>query len=201
MNISQVGKMFVDALKNHKVELKENDDGRLESLNSEDNVTDYLREKFADKITFLPKGHNRDFGDITVVIDGIEYPINVKMVGEGSSYNAGGPKLFNYVLFNKSTGTWKAIVKNIKDKQPTTIENEYYYLVVYKRTNKTPQFFGLCEVADESIITNPANPIQFKYNLKAKKRTDKEKCSFMLKLLKDVLHKKAEPYMMLQGLS
>lgn len=56
-------------------------------------------------------------------------------------------------------------------------------------------------MADESIITNPANPIQFKYNLKAKKRTDKEKCSFMLKLLKDVLHKKAEPYMMLQGLS
>jgi len=201
MNINQVGKMFVDALKNHKVELKENDDGRLESLNSEDNVTDYLREKFADKITFLPKGHNRDFGDITVVIDEVEYPINVKMVGAGNSYNAGGPKLFNYLLFGKTTGQWKPIVKDIIDKQPTTIENEYYYLVVYKRTDKIPQFFGLCEVADESITTNPANPIQFKYDLKTTKRSDKEKCSFVLKLFKDVLRKKAEPYVMLQDLS
>jgi len=199
MNIKKVGRLFVDSLSDINIELEENDDGRLESLNSEDFVTDFLREKFADQITFLPKGHNRDFGDITVVLGEKEYPINVKMVGEGNSYNAGGPKLFNYALFNKTTGHWKPIVNDILDKQPTTIENDYYYLIVYKRTDKTSQFFGLCEVADESIITNPANPIQFKYNLKTKTRSDEEKCSFILKLFKEVLRKKAEPYLMLEG--
>ena len=199
MNIKEVGKLFVESLNDITIKLEENDDGRLESLNSEDFVTDFLREKFADQITFLPKGHNRDFGDVTVVLGEKEYPINVKMVGEGNSYNAGGPKLFNYTLFNKTTGHWKPIVKDILDKQPTTIENDYYYLIVYKRTDKTPQFFGLCEVADESIITNPANPIQFKYNLRVKTRSDEEKCSFIIKLFKEVLRKKAEPYLMLEG--
>ena len=99
MNIKEVGKLFVESLNDISIKLEENDDGRLESLNSEDFVTDYLREKFADQITFLPKGHNRDFGDVTVVLGEKEYPINVKMVSEGNSYNAGGPKLFNYILF------------------------------------------------------------------------------------------------------
>ena len=200
MNIKEVGKVFVDSLKDVVIELEENDDGRLESLNSENNVTDFLREKFADQITFLPKGHNRDFGDITIVLNGKEYHINVKMVGEGNSYNAGGPKLFNYILFDETAPHWKTIVKSVLEEKPTTIKNDYYYFTVYKKSDKTPQFFGLTEVHEDSVVTNPSNPIQFKYNLNTTPRTKKEKCSFILKLFKDVLRKKAEPYLLLEGI-
>ena len=41
MNIKEVGKLFVESLNDITIKLEENDDGRLESLNSEDNVTDY----------------------------------------------------------------------------------------------------------------------------------------------------------------
>ena len=200
MNIKKVGQLFVDSLVGTDIKLKENEDGRLESLESESAVTDFLRKKFDAKIDFIPKGHNRDFGDITVVLDGKEYPINVKMVGEGSSYNAGGPKLFNYILFDETAPYWKTIVKNIQEKNPTTIKNDYYYLIVYKRSDKRPQFFGLTEVDDNCIITNPANPVQFKYDLNTVVRSSKEKCNFILGIFKEVLYKKAEPYLMLGGI-
>ena len=198
MNIKKVGQKFVDALVDVHIELEENDDGRLESLHSEKYVTDLLRDRFKDQINFLPKGHNRDFGDLTVVLGGKEYPINIKMVAEGSSYNAGGPKLFNYILFDKMASTWKSIVKSVLKEKPTTIKNDYYYLIVYKRSDKKAQFFGLAEVDKDSIITNPANPVQFKYNLKTVTRSKKEKANFILKLFKEILRKKAEPYMMLE---
>ena len=43
MNIKEVGKLFVESLNDITIKLEENDDGRLESLNSEDFVTDFLR--------------------------------------------------------------------------------------------------------------------------------------------------------------
>tara|TARA_Y100000310_G_C20622988_1_gene784339 strand:+ start:105 stop:710 length:606 start_codon:yes stop_codon:yes gene_type:complete len=200
MNIKEAGQKFVDALVDVDIKLEENEDGRLESQGSENFVTDYLRSKFADQITFLPKGHNRDFGDITIVLGGKEYPINIKMVGQGNSYNAGGPKLFNYILFDKTTSQWQPIVKNVLKEKPTTIKNDYYYLIIYKRSDKKSQFFGLAEVDNDSVITNPSNPIQFKYNLKTVTRSQKEKANFILKLFKEILQKKAEPYLMLEGI-
>ena len=65
MNIKELGEKFVTHLHNTEINLTENGDGRLESLNSEDDITDSLRENFKD-VNFLEKGHNRSFGDIDV---------------------------------------------------------------------------------------------------------------------------------------
>jgi hypothetical protein len=210
MNIKELGEKFATHLHNTEINLTENGDGRLESLNSEDDVTDSLRENFKDVI-FLEKGHNRSFGDIDVEIDegvfpptGIQtiFPINIKMIDETTgSYNGGGPKVFNYVLFGGKQTTWKDLVKRVKENKPTTIHSEYFYLVYYKRSNKKPQFISLTDIHRDSIVTNPTNPIQLKQNLKYIERTESEKVDFMLELLEEVLYKRAEPYMLLKDVT
>lgn len=200
MNIKELGEKFVTHLHNTKINLTENGDGRLESLNSEDDITNSLRDNFKD-VNFLKKGHNRSFGDIDVEIDGNVYSINVKMVDEKTStYNGGGPKVFNYVLFGEKDTTWKRLVKSIKENKPTKIHSEYFYLVYYKRSNKKPQFVSLTDIDRISIVTNPSNPIQLKQNLNSVNRTENEKVNFIIELFQEVLYKRAEPYMLLQDI-
>ena len=197
-DIDDVGQDFVDFLHKKNITLTENNDGRLESLNSEDAVTDALREEFGDEwgYNFLDKGHNRSFGDIDVEIDGQIYPINVKMVDEKTgTYNGGGPKVFNYVLFGKKDTNWSRLVKQVKENRPTEIHSEYYYLVIYKRSNKKPQFVSLTDIDSGSIVTNPSNPIQLKQNLNTTDRDEEDKVDFMIGLLTDVLSKRAKPYL------
>tara|TARA_B100000287_G_C20325225_1_gene659476 strand:- start:34 stop:639 length:606 start_codon:yes stop_codon:yes gene_type:complete len=199
MNIHQLGEEFCDFLHKQNVTLTENNDGRLESLNSEDAVTDLLRENFTD-VNFLDKGHNRSFGDIDIEIDGKVYPVNVKMVDEKTgTYNGGGPKVFNYVLFGKKDTGWKRLVNDIKENRPTKIHSEYFYLVYYKRSNKKPQFVSLTDIDNGSIVTNPSNPIQLKQNLTTTDRDEKGKVDFMVGLLTDVLYKRAQPYLELSN--
>jgi len=199
-NIKDLGQKFVDYLHDTDIKLTEENDGRLESLNSENDITDSLRKKFKD-INFLEKGHNRSFGDIDVEIDGIVYPINVKMVDEKTgTYNGGGPKVFNYILFGKKDTNWMRLITSLKDGTPENVHSEYYYLVYYKRSNKKPQFVSLTDIDSDSIVTNPSNPIQLRQKLKTIQRTDKEKVSFMVGLLKEVLFKRAKPYMTMENL-
>ena len=199
MNIHQLGEEFCDFLHKQNVTLTENNDGRLESLNSEAAVTDLLRENFTD-VNFLDKGHNRSFGDIDIEIDGKVYPVNVKMVDEKTgTYNGGGPKVFNYVLFGKKDTGWKRLVNDIKENRPTKIHSEYFYLVYYKRSNKKPQFVSLTDIDNGSIVTNPSNPIQLKQNLITTDRDEKGKVDFMVGLLTMVLFKRAQPYLELSN--
>tara|TARA_R110000824_G_scaffold220251_1_gene407356 strand:+ start:2989 stop:3609 length:621 start_codon:yes stop_codon:yes gene_type:complete len=203
ITIKEVGELFVAALKTYDVTLTEDADGRLESLKSEDDVTDHLREKFRSHpgFTILPKGHNRAFGDMDIEIEGQIYPINVKMVAESTgTYNGGGPKVFNYVLRGKkSSSGWDRMVKELVENPPTKIDGDYYYLVYYKRSQKKPQFVALTEIAKESITANPANPIQLKQNLLTVERNETEKISFMMGLMAEILYKKAKPYLRLEG--
>ena len=100
--LKKLGIRLCEVVDTTKIKLTGEEDGRIESLNSEPQVTDCLREKCSE-INFKPKTKNRDFGDITPIIDGDELPINIKMVDETKSgtYNGGGPTVFNYVLFKR----------------------------------------------------------------------------------------------------
>jgi|TARA_Y100000310_G_scaffold343950_1_gene454111 hypothetical protein len=204
ITIKEVGELFVEELKTYEAILTENEDGRLESLNSEDDVTNHLRKTFGSHsgFTILSKGHNRAFGDMDIEINGRVYPINIKMVAPTTgTYNGGGPKVFNYVLQGKkSSSGWDRMVKELAENPPDKIDSDYYYLVYYKRSQKKPQFVSLTEIAWESIVANPANPIQLKQNLTTVRRSDKEKVSFMMMLMKEILYKKAKPYLRLEGM-
>tara|TARA_R100000234_G_scaffold118093_1_gene97829 strand:+ start:275 stop:895 length:621 start_codon:yes stop_codon:yes gene_type:complete len=204
ITIREVGKLLVEELRTYEANLTENEDGRLESLNSEDDITNHLRKTFGNHPDFiiLPKGHNRAFGDMDIEIDGCEYPINVKMVAPTTgTYNGGGPKVFNYVLRGKKFSSgWDRMVKELAENLPGKIHSDYYYLVYYKRSQKEPQFVSLTEIAWESIVANPSNPIQLRQNLTTIERSDEEKVVFMMKLMKDILYKKAKPYLRLEGI-
>lgn len=204
ITITEVGELFVATLETYDVILTEDADGRLESLNSEDDVTDHLREQFGSHpdFTILPKGHNRAFGDMDIEINGRVYPINIKMVAPTTgTYNGGGPKVFNYVLLGKkSTSGWDRMVEELAENPPDKIHSDYYYLVYYKRSQKKPQFVSLTEIAGESVVANPSNPIQLKQNLTTVRRSEKEKVSFMMMLMKEILYKKAKPYLRLEGM-
>lgn len=204
ITIREVGKLLAEELRTYEANLTENEDGRLESLNSEDDITNHLRKTFGNHPDFiiLPKGHNRSFGDMDIEIDGCEYPINVKMVAPTTrTYNGGGPKVFNYVLCGKKFSSgWDRMVKELAENLPGKIHSDYYYLVYYKRSQKEPQFVSLTEIAWESIVANPSNPIQLKQNLTTIERSDAEKVVFMMKLMKDILYKKAKPYLRLEGI-
>ena len=199
--VAQIGNKFAEFLHGLNVGLEENNDGRLESLNSEDAVTDALRAAFDSEVKFLDKNHNRSFGDITIVVDDINVAINIKMVSEKTAvYNGGSAKHFNWVLYGKGDTSWGKLAKSIAENPPTNICQEYYYLVYYKRSKKKPQFVSLTDISRESIATNPSNPIQLKQKLSVVKRSEEEKVCFMLELFGEVLRKRAEPYLILKGI-
>ncbi len=204
----RLGERFVTHLHNTEINLVENGDGRLESLDSELSITESLRENFKD-VPFLDKDNNRAFGDIDVEIVDRDFPptdiqtifpINVKMIDEKTgSYNGGGVKLFNYVLFGGGDTNFPVVAKKIRDNRPTKIQREYFYLVYYKRSNKKPQFVSLTDIDRDSIIINPSNPLQIKQDLKTVERTESEKVDFMIELFYEICEKKAKAYMILKG--
>ena len=198
-----IGNKFCEALDSTKIKLSGEDDGRTESLNSEKEVTNCIGEKCSQipGIEFLPKKDNRAFGDITVLINGIEYHINVKMINYDASgtYNGGGPSVFNFVLFGKKTTTWVALQKRVKENKPLKCVKKYYYLIYFKNSDKKSIFCSLGDLARESIQPNPSNPIQLRKDIKLVKRTPEEEAKFIIELFEEVMFKRAEPYLKYTG--
>ncbi len=200
-DIQQLGDLICKFLDTIKIPLTGEEDGRLESLNCEDEITNRIRLQFPD-VQFLEKGCNRAFGDITPVINGQEFPINVKMVNpeKSGTFNGGGPKTFNYVLTgNPSVTTWNKLAKKIVENQNKRQFNihPYYYLIYYKNSAKKTMFCSLTDISQESIVTNPSNPIQLKKDITILQRTEEEKIQFVTGLFKECARKRAEAYLIL----
>lgn len=196
----EIGKILCEAVDSSKINLTGENDGRTESMNSEVEVTNCIREKCS-QIEFLPKGHNRAFGDITPLINDIEYPINVKMIdcSKSGTYNGGGPTVFNYVLFGRKNTAWNALQNRIIKNKPNKCVKKYYYLIYFKNSDKKSIFCSLGDIARESIQINPSNPIQLRKYIKLVNRTPEEEAKFIIGLFEDVLFKRAEPYLKYTG--
>jgi len=209
LKVRKTGKDFCSFLDSQTIILNSNPDGRLESLNSEDSVTNALREGFP-TVPFLPKEENRSFGDIDIKYDEsvfpptgqqLHFPINVKMVNETTStYNAGGVKLFHYLLYGGGEIGFTALARKILKTPPTELAREYSYLTYYKKSMKKSDFFFLSDVSRDSITTNPSNPLQLRQNIVLVDRTPEEKLRFVLDLFEEVCYKRALPYLKLAGL-
>ena len=204
-DIRTIGQAFASFLDSHreKVELTGNEDGRLESLDSEDSVRNLLIENFSDKVHFLEKGHNRSFGDIDIVLDGVVYPINIKMVDPAKSgtYNGGGVKVINHVLFGLKDSNFSRVAKRIMAQSASivSLKDDYYYLVFFKRSQMATKFAPLSDLSPSSVVTNPSNPIQLKTNIETVERTESEKVDFIVSLFREVCFKKAQPHLILEG--
>ena len=197
----EIGKKICEAVDSTKINLTGENDGRTESFNSEDEVTNCIREKCSDTI-FLPKGHNREFGDITAV--GVPKPqdmihINVKMVNPKttSTFNGGSVKLLNFVFFGEIDDgiKWTPFAKKMKKYKPSMCVCNYYYLIYFKNSDRKCIFCSLGDIALESITTNPSNPIQLKTNITIVKRTPEEQAKFIKGLFEQFIDKRAQPYL------
>jgi hypothetical protein len=204
-DIRKIGQAFASFLDSHrdKIKLTGNEDGRLESLDSEDSVRQLLIDNFSDKVNFLEKDHNRSFGDIDIVLDGVIYPINIKMVdpAKSSTYNGGGVKVINHALFGLKDSNFSRVAKRIRAQSASmvSLKDDYYYLVFFKRSQMSTKFAALSELSPSSVVTNPSNPIQLKTNIETVERTDPEKIDFIISLFREVCFKKAQAYLILEG--
>ena len=203
MKIELVGNCFSELLANQDISLSEHSDGRIQSLMSEDHITEQLRKQFKDDKRFeiLDKLDNRAFGDIDIQIGDVISHINVKMVdpAKSSTYNAGSVQLFGHLLFNNRKYKWKKLCKEVKSSKERVLKGEYYYLIYYKNSKERPVFVKFSEISRNSIITNPANPLQLKTRLETQKRNSAESYEFVIELLEDYLKKRAEPYLIMKG--
>ena len=199
--INQFGREVCDLLDGKKIHLTGEADGRLESLNCEINVTDQIRENFP-HVKFTEKGSNRAFGDITPLIGGMKYPINVKMVNSEKSktFNGGGPKMINYILFGGGQISHRALAEKIKKIKPKKCAKQGYYLIYYKNDPLKTIFCSLANLDKDSVITNPSNPIQLKTTINTVERTDEEQAEFVIGLFKEIQYKRAMPYFILAPL-
>jgi hypothetical protein len=202
LTIVELGNQLCELLDRIKIQLTGDEDGRLESLKCEDAITGEIRKNFPN-VHFLNKGCNREFGDITPVIDGIEYPINVKMVNplKSGTYNGGGPKTFNYVLFGSTKQiSWNGLAKKIVKEKPKKCANPYHYLIYYKNSPQKTVFCSLTDISPDSIVTNPSNPIQLKKNIITVNRTGEEKADFIVGLFRECARKRAQAFMILMNM-
>lgn len=198
--IETLGKKMCAFIDTKKINLTGDEDGRLESLKCEDELTELIRAHFSN-VTFLDKSCNREFGDITPVINKQEYPINIKMVNplKSGTYNGGGPKTFNYVLFGGGAITWDRLAKKIIENKPTKCEKHYYYLIYYKNSPMKTVFCSLANLSSNSVVTNPSNPIQLKKNIEIVQRTDEEQAKFIMELFESCAYKRAQAYLILKS--
>ena len=198
--MSYYGKLITNYLDSVDIEMTDHEDGRIQSLHSEANVYNLVKDGL-NEIPFVDKAGNRDFGDFSINVDGKDIPVNIKIVDPNKSdtFNAGGVSLFSYMFFGKNINGFKALATALKShydsEQPKVLAEEYYYLFVFK--DGSPNIFtALTDLASEALIANPSNPLQVKTNcIKRTKRSDEETWNLLYNLFREVCRKRAEPFM------
>ena len=60
-------------------------------------------------------------------------------------------------------------------------------------------FCSLANISDNSVVTNPSNPIQLKKNIVTVERTDEEQATFVIGLFKSCALKRAQAYLILMN--
>jgi len=194
--MDELGQTFCQVVDSDMINLTGENDGRIESLNSEIEVSNCITKQCS-QYEFIPKKDNRAFGDITVIINNIIRHINIKMINERKTkaFNGGGPTVFNYILFGKQGTNWNALQKRIKENKPIKCMKKYYYLIYFKGSNKKSIFCSLGDIDEKSIKINPTNPLQISLPITLVKRTSKEEVEFIIGLFEKILKKRAEPWL------
>ena len=193
------GKQITEYLDNASIKMTDHEDGRIQSLHSEANVYNLIKDGL-DEIPFVDKTGNRDFGDFAINVDGKDIPVNIKIVDPNKSgtFNAGGVSLFSYMFFGKNINSFERLATALKshydESKPKVLAEEYYYLFVFK--DGSPSIFtALTDLASETLIANPSNPLQVKTNsIRHVERSEENKWNLIYNLFRDVCEKRAKAF-------
>jgi len=179
---------------------KENSDGRIDSLLGESAIAEKISNKF-DNVSL--KEGNRSLGDIYINIEGKEFPVNIKLTSNTNNSNdnlVGMVSIMAHIFFGgKKTNSHVSIAKKIKAGEFSNEYNDYGYISITKET-------GLAEISSmlnmEGYITNPSNGFQANFNrITTVEKSFEEGRSYMLGKYKEYLRKKAEAYLILEGIA
>lgn len=184
---------------NPQIVKRTNDDGRIDSLLGESAIIENLKNNF----DFIEvKSGNRDFGDLYINIDKESFPVNIKLTSKYNNSNdnlVGIVSLMNYIFFDNSVARNHAgIARGVASGNFSEKERDYGFISITKET-------GEAEVSTmitmEGYVVNPSNGFQANFNnIRTVEKTFEEGRALMLEKYKEYLKKKAEPYLILEGL-
>jgi hypothetical protein len=202
--------MLLDKLKEIKNWINENSfivkesedfsDGRVNSLLSERDILIRISENFTN--VRLPS-KSRSFGDFYIDIDGKYFPANLKLTSQSNGSNdnlVGMVGIMRHIFFNgKKINGHNKIATEIKEENYSNEYNDYGFLSITKETGKANVSTML---KMEGYTVNPSNGFQANFN---KINTVEEKSfedgrAFMLNKYKEYLKKKAEAFLILEGM-
>jgi hypothetical protein len=176
--------------------VKNKDDGRICSLLNEEIVIRKITTKFP--FTYAST-NRRELGDFYIKHYNNHYPVNLKLISKNNkSYNniVGLPRVMKHLFFEdkKLSISYEGITKGIINNNFSDKINDYGLLVIQKET-------GNCDCSSllklKKVNSNPTNGFQFK-ELNSIERTPLESREFIITNFKEVLRKRAHPYLLFE---
>jgi hypothetical protein len=175
------------------------DDGRVNSLDSEDKLVEdiILNLSSISIIKVEGKSTNRDEHDLIFNIYDIDGSL---IVSEGVDIKIVEPSNFtNTVSFiklskmiNLSGNSYETVARSYSDKKSKDelkLTSDYSILFFDKSANKFKHFY-LSEMSASDVVTNPSNCIQTKIPTGVISRTEEEKFEFIHGLWKSYIYKR-----------
>jgi hypothetical protein len=194
-------KEIVDVLNtfNNYTLSNKSDDGRVNSLDSEDKLVEdiILNLSSMSSIKVDGKSNNRDEHDLTFKIFDIKGEL---LISEGSDIKIVEPSNFtNTISFiklsrmiNLSGTSYETVAKSYSDKKSKgelKLTSDYSILFFDKSNNKFKHVY-LSEMSTSDAVANPSNCIQTKIPTAIVNRTEEEKFEFIHGLWKSYIYKR-----------
>ncbi len=193
-------------------------DGRINSLQSEDIVTDFLLKhpslegllvKKATK-TKADTEDNRAFGDIGIDLSHFNihepFPCNIKIISEKNSSgnnSCGLTTLISYT-YGIKCASHPAVAKALCKLDKEGYENIHprlYGLIMIKKETPACWVGTFDEVPAEQISTNPSNPLQVTFPKRRVERTEKEYMRLLFEKVREYNYKKSEAALIFRAYS
>lgn len=177
-------------------------DGRNVSKRKESSVVNPILDNFS---WAVPKTNFRDYGDFYIkVAGGYLFPVNVKLISKlNKSYNnvAGSVRVISELLYDEKFYSYKGLAKALRSKTPFTTVPKQYGMLIVNKTNSAVSTCTLFNLHKTNLIVNPSNGLQFKLNTKETvKRSQLAGQRFIVGLLRNLMKKQAEAYLVLTGI-
>lgn len=198
---------------------KSSTDGRINSLQSEDTVTDYLLNhpsltdllvKKAPKSASAEEEDNRAFGDIGIDLTHFDiqeaFPCNIKIISEKNSSgnnSCGLTTLISYTYGIKCAShpaVARALCKLDKEGYEG-VHPRLYGLIMIKKEKPECWAGTFDEVPAEQISTNPSNPLQVTFPKRRVERTPQEYMRLLFEKVREYNYKKSEAALIFRAYS
>lgn len=179
---------------------KDFSDGRVNSLLSEKEILDRIGNNFSNvKIS----NSSRSFGDFYIIIYDKYFPVNLKLTSKDNNSNdnlVGMVSIMKHIFFNnKKFNGHNKIAFELKEENYSNEYNDYGFLSITKETGEA---HISTMIKMEGYTVNPSNGFQANFNkiITVEEKTFEEGREYMLNKYKEYLKKKAEAFLILEGI-